>query len=115
MKPWLIIARTIGLLILSNVFMTIAWYGHLRFKKTTLVFAILGSWLVALPEYALQVPANRLGYGSLTAYQLKILQECITLSVFMMFAWVALGEVPQWKHLLSFALIFAAVLVAFYK
>lgn len=104
---------TIGLLVASNCFMTVAWYGHLRFKHAALITAILASWLIALPEYALQVPANRLGYGKLSAYQLKILQECITLSVFLVFAWLALGESPQLKHLISFALILAAVAVAF--
>ncbi|MFZ9596469.1 MAG: DMT family protein, partial [Bdellovibrionia bacterium] len=68
-----------------------------------------------LPEYSLQVPANRLGYEDLSAYQLKILQEAITLIVFMGFAWFALGEAPQLRHLISFCLIFLAVAVAFYK
>ena len=105
--------RTAGLLLLSNLFMTMAWYGHLRFKSAPMWLAIAGSWLLALPEYALQVPANRLGYGDMSAYQLKILQEAITLIVFMGFAWIGLGETPQAKQLLSFALIFAAVVVAF--
>src|SRR4029079_19252278 len=107
--------RTAVLLFFSNCFMTTAWYGHLRFRSSALWLAVLGSWLLALPEYALQVPANRWGYGSLSAYQLKILQECITLVVFMLFAGCALGESPQLKHLISFALILAAVLVAFQK
>ncbi len=93
--------------------MTVAWYGHLRFKGVTLLAAIAGSWLLALPEYALQVPANRLGYGAMTAYQLKILQECITLIVFMGFAWIALGEAPTWRFGISFCLILTAVAVAF--
>jgi uncharacterized protein (DUF486 family) len=93
--------------------MTLAWYGHLRFKSIPLWIAILASWGLALPEYALQVPANRLGYGKLSAYQLKILQECITLFVFMIFAWFSLGEAPQLKHLVSFGLILGAVAVAF--
>lgn len=107
------IARTVILLFLSNCFMTAAWYGHLKFKSATMLTAILASWLLALPEYALQVPANRLGYGHLTGYQLKILQECITLVVFMGFAWLVLGEPPQWKHAVSFTLLVAAVVVAF--
>jgi len=107
--------RTIFLLILSNIFMTAAWYGHLRAKSLSLVAAILISWLIALPEYALQVPANRLGYGTLSAFQLKVIQECITLVVFMAFAWAWLGEVPQWRHFVSFGLIVAAVAVAFSK
>lgn len=106
--------RTILLLTASNVFMTLAWYGHLKFKNASLAIAILMSWLIALPEYALQVPANRFGYISsgLTAYQLKILQECITLVVFMIFAWIALGETPGWRQLTAFGLVVTAVAVA---
>ena len=108
------IFRTVCLLLASNIFMTMAWYGHLKFKSTALWVAIAASWLLALPEYALQVPANRLGYmGGISAYQLKILQECITLIVFIAFAWLALGETPSLKHLVSFSLILAAVGVAF--
>ena len=107
--------RTVLLLFASNIFMTTAWYGHLRFKALPLVVAILCSWLIALPEYALQVPANRFGYGTMSAYQLKILQECITLIVFIVFAWLALGEAPTVRHLISFGLILAAVAVSFAK
>jgi uncharacterized protein (DUF486 family) len=107
--------RTTLLLLLSNCFMTAAWYGHLRFKTAPLLLAILGSWLLALPEYALQVPANRWGHGELSAYQLKILQECITLLVFMGFAFFFLGEAPGWRQLGSFALILGAVALAFSK
>lgn len=95
--------------------MTVAWYGHLKFKSAPLWIAILASWGLAFFEYTLQVPANRLGYGTLSAYQLKILQEAITLCVFMGFAWLALGEAPSIRHLVSFSLIFCAVAVAFYK
>ncbi len=109
------VLRTAGLLFISNCFMTTAWYGHLRFRSAPMWLAILGSWMLALPEYSFQVPANRLGYGGMSAYQLKILQEAITLVVFMAFAWVALGETPRFKHLVSFALIFCAVAVAFKK
>jgi uncharacterized protein (DUF486 family) len=105
--------RTAGLLFLSNCFMTTAWYGHLRFKSAPLWLAILASWLLAFPEYSLQVPANRLGYGELSAYQLKILQECITFIVFIFFAWAVLGEAPKPRYLISFVLIFAGVAVAF--
>jgi uncharacterized protein (DUF486 family) len=108
------VTRTAALLFLSNCFMTTAWYGHLRFRSAPLWLAILGSWALALPEYSLQVPANRLGYGELTAYQLKILQEGITFGVFVLFAWLALGETPRPRYIISFALIFAAVVVAFY-
>ena len=109
------ILRTAGLLLASNIFMTLAWYGHLKFKGVPLWLAILGSWALALPEYALQVPANRFGYGELSAYQLKILQECITLVVFICFAWLGLGETLTWRYLLSFLLVFAAVAIAFQK
>lgn len=107
--------KTFSLLLCSNCFMTVAWYGHLRFKQTPILWAIAASWLLALPEYALQVPANRVGYGDLSAYQLKIMQESITLIVFMIFAWFGLGEQPTWRHLLSLSLIFLAVIVAFKK
>lgn len=93
--------------------MTLAWYGHLKFKSTALWVAVLGSWLLALPEYALQVPANRIGYGKFSAYQLKVLQECVTLLVFMVFAFFLFKETPRLKHLVSFLLITAAIVVAF--
>jgi uncharacterized protein (DUF486 family) len=101
------------LLVASNSFMTIAWYGHLKFKKAPLVLAILASWGIAGFEYMLQVPANRIGYRVLSAYQLKVLQEAITLVVFMVFAALWLGEGVQPRYLVSFALVFAAVVVAF--
>lgn len=105
------ITRTIALLFASNCFMTLAWYGHLRFKQFPLWIAIFASWLIALPEYALQVPANRLGYGDLSAYELKIFQEIVSLSVFIGFAWFGLGESPQLKHLIAFGLILTAVVI----
>ena len=107
--------RSVALLILSNCFMTAAWYGHLKFKSAPLWIAILASWGLAFFEYTLQVPANRFGYGALTAYQLKILQECITLVVFMSFAAFYLGEALSFRYGISFVLILAAVGVAFYK
>jgi hypothetical protein len=96
------------LLIGSNTFMTIAWYGHLKYKHVALWLTILTSWLIALPEYALQVPANRLGFGQFTATQLKIIQEVISLSVFAVFAYFYLKETPTWRTWLAFALIIAA-------
>ena len=105
--------KAAGLLLLSNTFMTAAWYGHLRFRKAPLVLAILVSWGIALFEYTLQVPANRIGYRALSGYQLKILQEAITLLVFMVFAALWLGEGPQPRYLVSFGLIATAVFVAF--
>ncbi len=101
------------LLVLSNVFMTFAWYGHLKYRSKPLLLAILASWLIALPEYCLQVPANRMGYGRLTGFQLKILQEIITLCVFIVFAWFYLGEGFRWNYAVSFLLILAAVWFAF--
>jgi uncharacterized protein (DUF486 family) len=104
--------RTVFLLALSNVFMTAAWYGHLRFKNVALWKVVVVSWLIAFFEYCLQVPANRLGHGQFTAAQLKILQEAITLLVFVGFAWMYLGEALRWNEAVALALIFAAVLVA---
>ena len=101
------------LLLASNTFMTIAWYGHLRFKKAPLIVAVVASWGIAFLEYLLQVPANRIGYRVLSAYQLKIMQEAITLVVFMIFAALWLGEGLQPRYLVSFGLIIAAVVVAF--
>jgi len=105
--------KAAGLLTLSNLFMTAAWYGHLRFTGAPLLLVVFASWGIALLEYLLQVPANRIGYRVLSAYQLKIMQEAITLTVFMGFAAAWLGEGVQTKYLVSFALIFAAVVVAF--
>lgn len=101
------------LLIASNVFMTIAWYGHLRFKHEALWKVIVISWLIAFFEYCLQVPANRMGHGIFSAIQLKILQEVITVVVFLVFAFFYLGESPRWNHWIAFALIIAAVSFAF--
>jgi hypothetical protein len=108
MKPILL---TVWLLVLSNTFMTIAWYGHLKYKDKALIAAIAVSWLIALPEYALQVPANRYGSALLTATQLKVIQEAISLGVFVVFAWWYLGEVPTWRTAVAFSLILAAVLI----
>ena len=92
--------QTIGLLVASNVFMTFAWYGHLKHKATTpwLVAALL-SWGVALFEYMLQVPANRIGHTQFSVAQLKIMQEVITLSVFVPFALFYMGEQLKWDYL----------------
>lgn len=101
------------LLLISNIFMTAAWYAHLRYQSSVLWKAILVSWLLALPEYMLQVPANRLGFENYSIYQLKIMQECITLVVFAIFAFLYFGEKPNLRYMISFALILAAVVVAF--
>ena len=101
--------RTVFLLILSNAFMTVAWYGHLKFKHAALLTTVLVSWLIALPEYALQVPANRVGHGHLSATQLKVIQEAVSLSVFAVFAFLYLGERPTWRSAAAFLLVVAAV------
>jgi hypothetical protein len=107
---------TVLLLIGSNVFMTWAWYGHLKKPGWALWAVILVSWLIAFPEYLLQVPANRLGHfsqgGPFTAAQLKIIQEAITLSVFIVFSVLVLKERPRWNEGVAMVLIFAAVLIA---
>src|SRR5262245_18015973 len=89
--------------------MTMAWYGHLRFKSAQLVVVILVSWLIALPEYALQVPANRIGHGQMSATTLKVIQEVVSLTVFAFFAFFYLGEKPTWRTVAAFLLIVAAV------
>jgi hypothetical protein len=106
--------RTVLLLIVSNTFMTFAWYGHLKHRKAPLVAAILLSWLIALGEYCFQVPANRIGYGQFTAYQLKIIQECITLVVFVAFAYWYLGEAMKWNYAASLVCLGGAVAFAFW-
>ncbi|MFD2172547.1 DMT family protein [Rhodobacter lacus] len=98
---------TFLLLSASNVFMTFAWYGHLRFKSAPILVAILVSWGIAFFEYLLMVPANRIGYGALSAAQLKVMQEVISLSVFVAFNTWWLGEPPSWRTALGFALIIA--------
>ena len=96
---------TILLLLASNVFMTFAWYGHLKFKSSALWLVILISWGIAFFEYVLQVPANRIGHSVLSAAQLKTIQEVISLSVFVLFSWLYLGERMGWMGLLGFVLI----------
>jgi hypothetical protein len=94
--------------------MTIAWYGHLRFRDRPLALVIVVSWLIAFFEYCFQVPANRIGYGEFTGYQLKIIQEIVTLIVFAIFAYLYLGEPPRWNYVLSFVCILGAVAFAFW-
>ena len=101
--------KTVLLLILSNTFMTVAWYGHLRDKRTPIVTTILVCWLIALPEYAFQVPANRLGHGQFSTTQLKIIQEIISISVFVVFTYFYFKESPTWRTGLAFGLIVVAV------
>lgn len=96
---------TIGLLLASNVFMTFAWYGHLKFKSAPLITVILISWGIAFFEYVMQVPANRIGHGHFSAAQLKTIQEVISLSVFALFSWLYLDERLGWQHGVGFSLI----------
>ncbi len=107
--------KTIVLLIISNIFMTVAWYGHLKYKNTPLTLAILVSWLIAFAEYCFQVPANRIGHGIFTAAQLKTIQEVITLVVFCIFSVLYLKEEIRWNYYVGFALIVLAVFFIFKK
>jgi uncharacterized protein len=106
---------TIGLLIVSNVFMTFAWYGHLKFENKPLYLVILVSWGIAFFEYCAQVPANRIGYGHFNAAQLKTIQEVITLSVFVIFSVTYLGEAISWKQIIGFAFIALGAFFIFTK
>ena len=103
----------IVLLTCSNVFMTVAWYGHLKFKNKPLFLVILVSWGIAFLEYCFQVPANRWGNSVYSPFQLKVIQEIITLAVFAVFAFLYFGEKIRWNHLAAFACILAAVAFTF--
>jgi uncharacterized protein (DUF486 family) len=103
----------IGLLFVSNIFMTFAWYGHLKYRSTPLLLVILASWGIAFFEYLLQVPANRLGSTVYSAPQLKGMQEVITLLVFAGFSTWYLGQPLKWNHWAGFALIVVAALLIF--
>lgn len=106
---------TICLLLLSNIFMTFAWYGHLKFAHASLWRIVILSWLVAFFEYCLQVPANRLGYGHFNAAELKTIQEVLSLTVFMFFSVLYLGEEFRWNYVAGFALIVAGAFVIFHE
>lgn len=103
----------IALLLASNVFMTIAWYGHLKFKGTALPLVIAASWGIALIEYCFAVPANRMGHAVYSAAELKTIQEVITLLVFAGFSVLYLGEKLNWNHGVGFALICAGAWFVF--
>lgn len=107
--------KTIILLIISNSFMTFAWYGHLKEPNMPIWKAILISWGIAFFEYCFMVPANRLGYGQFNAFQLKIIQEVITLVIFVAFAILVLKEQWRWNYLVGFLMILGAVYVVFRK
>lgn len=106
---------TVVLLTISNLFMTFAWYGHLKFKDVALGKVILISWLIASVEYCFQVPANRWGHTQFSAAQLKTMQEVITLVVFGAFSVLYLREPLRWNYLVGFSLIVAAVFFVFKK
>lgn len=102
--------KTILLLLISNVFMTIAWYGHLKFENVALWKVILISWLIAFVEYSFMIPANRIGkFEGMTGYQLKIIQEVISITVFIVFAVLILKEPLKWNHLVGFGFLFLSV------
>ena len=101
------------LLVLSNIVMTFAWYGHLKAPRWPMWVAILVSWGIAFFEYCLAVPANRLGYGTFSAQQLKVMQEVITLGIFAVFSVAFLGETLRWNFLAAGACLIAAVVLIF--
>lgn len=103
----------IVMLVASNVFMTFAWYGHLKHKGAALWQVILVSWGIAFFEYLIMVPANRWGSGRYSPYQLKIIQEVVTLIVFIVFALAFFGVKPQWNHIAAFVCILGAVVFTF--
>ena len=107
--------KTIILLTISNIFMTFAWYGHLKYRNSPLWMAILASWAIAFVEYCFQVPANRIGYGEFTGAQLKTIQEVITLIIFMFFSVLYLREPLKWNYVAGFLLIIVAVSLIFKK
>ncbi|MBP9866119.1 MAG: DMT family protein [Candidatus Omnitrophica bacterium] len=107
--------KTVILLTLSNIFMTFAWYGHLKFRNTVLWKVILISWLIAFVEYCFQVPANRIGSYQFSTAQLKIMQEAITLVVFCFFSVLYLKEELKWNYLVGFAMMLGAVFFVFKK
>ena len=103
------------LLTLSNIFMTFAWYGHLKYRHAPLFKVIVISWLIAFAEYCFQVPANRIGSYEFTTAQLKTIQEVITLTVFSIFSVLYLREPLKWNYLVGFAMMIGAVAVIFKK
>jgi len=106
---------TIILLICSNIFMTIAWYGHLKYESQPLWKVIVISWSIAFLEYCFQVPANRIGYGRFTPVQLKVIQEIITLTVFGVFATYYFGSHLRWNHAVAGGFLVCAAFFAFHQ
>ena len=107
--------RTVALLTISNIFMTFAWYGHLRFRESPLWMAIVVSWLIAFAEYCFQVPANRIGSYQFSPAQLKTIQEVITLIIFSIFSVSYLRQQFRWNYVVAFAFIVGAVFFMFYE
>lgn len=107
--------RTVILLLISNIFMTFAWYGHLKYRKVNLIATIFISWGIAFFEYCFQVPANRIGSYQFSTAQLKIIQEVITLVVFCFFSVLYLREELKWNHLVAFGFVVGAVFFVFKK
>jgi uncharacterized protein len=107
--------RTIALLTISNIFMTFAWYGHLKYRSSPLWIAILVSWSIALLEYCFMVPANRIGSYQFSTAQLKTIQEIVTLVVFAGFSIFYLKEEFKWNYLVAFGLMVGAVFFMFKK
>jgi uncharacterized protein (DUF486 family) len=107
--------RTIALLTISNVFMTFAWYGHLKYRSSPLWIAIVASWSIALLEYCFAVPANRIGSYQFSTAQLKTIQEVITLVIFAAFSLFYLKEEFRWNYLVAFSLMVGAVFFMFKK
>lgn len=107
--------KTIILLLISNIFMTFAWYGHLKYKDVPLWKVIIASWLIAFVEYCFQVPANRIGHSQFSAAQLKTIQEVITLTVFCVFSVLYLREGLKWNYIVGFLMIVGAVVFVFKK
>lgn len=110
---FMVLLKTVGLLFISNTFMTIAWYGHLKHKNSPLLWAIVISWLIAFLEYLFQVPANRIGASRLSLLQLKVTQECITLVVFLVYAYLAYKEQLRWNSIAAMLCLVGAVYFAF--
>ena len=107
--------KAIAMLTVSNIFMTFAWYGHLKYKSSPLWRVIIASWMIAFVEYCFQVPANRLGSYEFSTAQLKTIQEVITLVVFCVFSVLCLKEEMKWNYLVGFVMMIGAVFFIFKK
>lgn len=115
MNATIALISTISLLTISNIFMTLAWYGHLKYTNAPMYVFILASWGIAFFEYCFQVPANRIGYQYFATVDLKTIQEIITMIVFVIFSNVYMGEPLRWNHYLGLGLLVAGAYAVFYK